>query len=81
MSKTHKKGEIVAGFLAPHPPHARLLSSTKRRAQVAQEPTVDPGDTDVDLLGHTIGPRRILGPDRSGEAVGCVVGQTNSFFL
>src|SRR6266705_3860568 len=56
---------VQAAFAAD----ARELGAAKWRAQVAQEPAVDPGDADFHRLPDAMAAREVGGPDRGGEAV------------
>jgi hypothetical protein len=60
---------------------ARLLRAAEGRAQVAQEPAVDPGDAHLDTRRHPVGAGQVGGPDRGGEAVVGVVGQGHHLVL
>src|SRR6266850_5966804 len=42
--------------------YARELGSAEGRAQVAQEPAVDPGDADFHRLAHAVAAREVGGP-------------------
>src|SRR5262245_23307673 len=60
----------LEGVDATLAPDARFLRAAERRAQVAQEPAVDPANSDLDLRGDSMSAREIGGPDRGGEAIG-----------
>src|SRR5262245_2261264 len=49
------------------------LRAAERRAQVAQEPAVHPGDADLHRLPDAVAAREVGGPHGRGEAVGRVV--------
>src|SRR5690606_19624270 len=72
-------GVELQGVHATFAADARLLGATERRAQVAQEPAVDPGDAHVDAPGHAVGTGQIGGPDGGGQAVIIGVGQLHHF--
>src|SRR5712692_2308293 len=68
---------VQAAFAAD----ARELGSAEGRAQVAEEPAVDPGDADFHRLPDPVAAREVGGPDRGGEAVDGVVRHGDGFFL
>src|SRR5580700_8752899 len=57
------------------------LHAAKRGAQVAQEPVVDPGDTDFHLSRHAMRALQVRGPDRGREPVAGVIGHVDGLLL
>src|SRR3546814_2685359 len=60
---------------------AGLLRATKGRAQITQEPAVHPGDTDIDIGGDAVRPRKVARPDRGRQTILGVVGEADGFCL
>src|SRR3546814_19241076 len=63
------------------PIYAGLLRATKGRAQSTQEPAVHPGDTDIDIGGDAVRPRKVARPDRGRQTILGVVGEADGFCL
>src|ERR1700722_4339741 len=61
--------------------NARKSRSSEWRSQIAQEPAIHPCNAHLHLLCDTMPALQIAGPDRGGEAVFCVVGHGDGFFL
>src|SRR5882724_375661 len=66
---------------APFAADARLLRSSERRAQIAQEPRIDPHDAGVDARTQTERARDIARPGRCREPVRSVIGQAHRFLF
>ncbi|KAG1438739.1 hypothetical protein G6F57_019719 [Rhizopus arrhizus] len=60
---------------------ARLLGAAERRAQVAQEPRIDPADAHVQRRAQAMGRADVAGPYGRGQAVRRSVGQGNGFLF
>src|SRR5271156_386251 len=60
---------------------ARKPNSTERRSQIAQEPAIHPGDTNIHLLRDTMATFQIAGPDRSRESILRIVRHSHGFFF
>src|SRR6266852_672248 len=60
---------------------AGLLGTTEGRAQVAQEPAVDPDHADVKPGRHPLGTRDVAGEQRGAEAVARIVGTLDRLLL
>ena len=54
---------------------ARLLDPAKGRAQVADQPAVDPNDSGLELVRHAVGALQVARPQGCGEAVLGGIGQ------
>src|SRR3546814_8340505 len=48
-------------------PYTTLFRSG--RAQITQEPAVHPGDTDIDIGGDAVRPRKVARPDRGRQTI------------
>src|SRR5690606_13559811 len=60
---------------------AGMLHAAERGSQVAQEPGVDPADTDIEACAHAVRARQIGGKHRRREAVGSIVGKADRLLL
>ena len=58
-----------------------LLGTTEGRAQIAQEPAINPGNATVNLWRNAKGARDILGPDSRSQPIRGVIGQGNDFLF
>src|SRR3546814_15213238 len=58
-----------------------LLRATKGRAQITQEPALHPGDTDTDIGGDAVRPRKVARQDRGRQTILGVVGEAYGFCL
>src|SRR5215471_2242076 len=62
-------GEEAQRFRAAFAAEPGLLRATKGRAQVAQQPAVDPHDAEIQLCAETMRARQIARPHRCSEAI------------
>src|SRR5262245_4548849 len=74
-------GEEAQRLLATLAADAAALDTAERRAQVAQQPAVDPDRAAVEPLGHAVRPRQVARPQRRRQAVRRTVGVTDQLFL
>src|SRR6185437_2225514 len=66
---------------AAFPADPGLLGPAEGRAQIAQEPRIDPCDADVDLRRDAMGAGQVFGPDRRRQPVRTVIGGSDRFLL
>src|ERR1700733_11573220 len=66
---------------AAFPTDPGLLGPAERRAQITQEPRIDPGDADIDLRRDPMGAGQVFGPDRRRQTVRTVIGGSDRFLL
>src|SRR3954452_2530914 len=62
-------------------PDARQLHPTEGRAEVAEEPGVDPAQPDIERCAGPVRAADVAGPDCRCEAVVAVVGQREGLFF
>src|ERR1700678_1110263 len=58
-------------------PDARKAHAAKGRAQVAQKPTIDPGNSGSELLGDSMAALEVTCPDGRRQSIICVVRECN----